>query len=218
MASEHTPNAGRREISVTATTQIPSLLAFRETSEGPAEAPLTPTLSRGERGTGPRILVGGVGYTCLGDLSVGPILIERLLARSWPPGVVIEDLSYGPVDVLFRLQASPPFTAAVFATAVVRGREPGTLHRARWISPRPSPDELQARIAEAITGVISLDNLLCILDHFGALPPEVIVLEIEPREETWGLEFSPPVRAALDQTEAAVQAEVERVLGQGSPA
>jgi hydrogenase maturation protease len=151
-------------------------------------------------------------------MSVGPTLIERLLARPWPPGVVVEDLSYGPIDVLFRLQASPPFTGAVFATAVIRGRAPGTLYRARWVSPRPSPDELQARMAEAITGVISLDNLLCILDHFGALPPEVVVLEVEPLEETWGLEFSPPVRAALDQAETAIQAEVERVLGREAPA
>ena len=200
------------EIHLTATTQVPSLLAFPDTHEGPAPGDaLAPTPAHDQPGVGPRVLVGGVGYTCLGDLSVGPGLIERLSQQSWPPGVVVEDLSYGPIDVLFRLQASPPFGAAIFATAVSRGREPGTLHRARWVSPHPSPDELQARIAEAITGVISLDNLLCVLDHFGALPTEVIVLEVEPLAETWGIEFSPPVLAAIDEAEAAVQAEVERL-------
>lgn len=210
------PEPPRREVYLTATSQVSALLAFRDTHEGPA--PVHALAPRPARGSGPRVLVGGVGYTCLGDLSVGPTLIERLLARSWPPGVVVEDLSYGPIDVLFRLQASPPFSAAVLVTAVLRGRVPGSLHRVRWVSPRPSRDEVQARVAEAISGVISLDNLLCILDHFGALPPEVIVLEVEPLEETWGLDFSPPVLAALDQAEAAIHADVERLLRQEAPA
>jgi hydrogenase maturation protease len=201
-----------REVSITAASQVPALLAFPETREGPADGALTPALSPEQRRSGQRILVAGVGYSCLSDLSVGPVLAERLQAQDWPGGVIVEDLSYGPIDVLFKLQASPPFRAGVFATAVARGHVPGSLYRALWTPPKLAPDELQARIAEAITGVISLDNLLCILDHFGALPAEVVVLEIEPLAETWGTEFSRPVLAALDVVEAAVRDEVERLL------
>jgi hydrogenase maturation protease len=200
------------EVHLTATSQAPALLAFPETREGPAGVALSPALSQGERGYARRVLVGGVGYSCLRDLSVGPALVERLRARSWPAGVVVEDLSYGPIDVLFKLQASPPFRAGIFATAVARGRTPGSLHRGRWTPPRLPPDELQARVAEAVTGVISLDNLLHILGHFGALPAEVVVLEVEPLSENWGTEFSPPVLSALRSAEAAVRTEVERIL------
>jgi hydrogenase maturation protease len=208
---------GRRELNLTATSQVPSLLAFPETREGPAvEEALTPTLSRRERESR-RVLVAGVGYSCLTDLSVGPTLVERLRAQRWPDSVVIEDLSYGPIDVLFRLQASPPFRAGIFATAVSRGRAPGNLHRQRWTAPSLPPDALQARVAEAVSGVISLDNLLCILAHFGALPSEVLVLEVEPLLETWGTEFSAPVLAALAAAERAVRTEVERLL-EGKPA
>jgi hydrogenase maturation protease len=199
-----------RELTITAATQVPGLLAFPPTREGPA---LGPGREPRPASVGQRVLVAGVGYTCLGDLSVGPVLAERLAARAWPDGVVVEDLSYGPIDVLFKLQASAPFAAGIFATAVARGRTPGTLHGGPWSAPRLSADELQARVAEAITGVISLDNLLCILDHFDALPPRVVVLEVEPVVETWGTEFSPPVAAALEAAEVAIRAEVGRLVG-----
>jgi hydrogenase maturation protease len=158
------------------------------------------------------VLVGGVGYTCLRDLSIGPLLVERLAARSWPEGVVVEDLSYGPIDVLFRLQGSPPFDAAIFVTAVGRGRAPGTLDRQPWRRPEETPDELQARIAEAVTGVVSLDNLLVILAHFGALPPRVTVLEVEPATDGWGTALSEAGMAALERAEAVVRDDVRAVL------
>ena len=40
-----------------------------------------------------RVLIGGVGYTNLSDMSVGPVLVERLRRSAWPDGVDIEDLS-----------------------------------------------------------------------------------------------------------------------------
>jgi hydrogenase maturation protease len=200
------------ELLLSPASQPASLLAFRETREGPASGD---GLFDGQVQRA-RVLIGGVGYTCLSDLSVGPLLIEQLRAQDWPPGVVVEDLSYGPIDVLYRLQASPPFSAAIFTTAVGRGRTPGTLYRGRWAAPSLPPDELQTRIAEAITGVISLDNLLHILAHFGALPPEVVTLEVEPLHETWGEELSMPVQAALSEAACVARAEVERLLAAGS--
>ena len=52
---------------------------------------------------------------------------------------------------------------------------------------------------------------LTILDHFGALPPEAIVLEVEPLVESWGTSFSPAIEAAMDEAEAAILAEVEHL-------
>jgi hydrogenase maturation protease len=199
------------EAHLTTSSQVPRLLAFPETQEGPGVVGVERQGTVGATAQ-PRVLVGGVGYTCLGDLSVGPALIERLAGECWPAGVVVEDLSYGPLDVLYRLQASTPFSAGVFVTAAARGRTPGLVYRERWQRASLPADELQARIAEAVTGVISLDNLLYILSYFGALPPEVVIFEVEPLQESWGLEFSPPVQAALVEAGASVRGEVERLL------
>src|SRR6266545_1254041 len=53
------------------------------------------------------MLIAGVGYRNLRDLSVGPVLMDRLGQVAWPYGVEVEDLSYGPVGVMHTLDARP---------------------------------------------------------------------------------------------------------------
>jgi hydrogenase maturation protease len=154
------------------------------------------------------VLVAGVGYRNLRDLSVGPALVDRLRTVAWPPCVQIEDLSFGAVHVLHWLQAQPAFDAAVFVAAASRGREPGSVDQRAWTAPDVTAEAVQAAVAEAVTGVISLDTLLLVLAYFEALPRHVTVVEIEPRDEDWGPDFSPPVEAALDQVADLVGALV----------
>ena len=116
----------RREVTFDVASSIASPLAWPHPDEGPATVDGLVALSAA------RALVGGVGYTNLRDRSFGPLLIEQLQRRAWPPGVVVEDLSYGPIDVLFKLQAeAAPFRLGVFVGAVARGREPGCIERLR---------------------------------------------------------------------------------------
>lgn len=75
-----------------------------------------------------------------------------------------------------------------------------------WNPPMVTPDELQSRVSETVTGVIDLENLLLILDHFGALPDEIIVVEIEPFDQSWGDGFSALGEAALDEAGQRVRA------------
>ena len=157
-----------------------------------------------------RILVGGVGYRNLRDLSAGPLLTERIGAVD---GLVeVEDLSYGPIDVLFALQKREPYRAAILVTAVARGREAGTVTRTTWDAPAISAEALQERVAEAVTGVISLENLLYICGHFGALPERVVVIEIEPAEEEWGEALSAAGQTAMDSAIALVHLEIAELL------
>ena len=157
-----------------------------------------------------RVLVGGVGYRNLRDLSLGPLAIERLGAGS--ASVDVEDLSYGPIDVLFMLQQREPYAGVVLIAAGHRGREPGTVTCGRWSPPAETAEALQERVAEAVTGVISVDNLLGICAHFGALPADVTLIEIEPLDDTWGEEVSPAGRESLDRAVRLARAEAERVL------
>ncbi|GAC1444980.1 MAG: hypothetical protein NVSMB52_04960 [Chloroflexota bacterium] len=155
------------------------------------------------------ILLAGVGYSHLSDLSFGPLLVERLEEMSWPDNVRIKDFSFGPIGVLMQLEDEPvKFERAIFAGALERDRPPGTLNIYRWEGGEADPEQIQARIAEAVTGVISIDNLLIIMDHFGALPTHTTVIELEPVEREWGMDMSPLGRQRLDETVAWIEAEV----------
>lgn len=189
------------EVRVAGHTQVAVPLTWPETREGPASIAAA-------RPARKRVLVAGVGYQNLRDMSVGPIMAERLSALDWPEGVQVEDLSFGAVHVLHWFQQSESFDAAVFVTAAARGREPGSVHRFAWSAPDVPAEEVQAGVAEAVTGVISLDTLLTVVGYFGALPPRVLVVEVEPRDDSWGPELSPPVEAALDEVADVVREEV----------
>jgi hydrogenase maturation protease len=149
-----------------------------------------------------RVVVAGVGYRNLRDHSAGVEAADRLAARAWSGDVVVEDLSYNPIAVVQRLEDEPPdrrFERAIVIGAVARdGRRPGTVTAYRWDGVLPGDAEVQRAVTEAVTGVIALDNTLVVTGHFGALPDDVVVIEVEPLRHEFGDEFSEPVARALD--------------------
>jgi hydrogenase maturation protease len=150
-----------------------------------------------------RVLIGGVGYRNLRDGSLGPHLADLLAAVS-PDGVEVEDLSYGPVAVSHSLRERPAYDRLVLVAAVRRGRPAGTIESSSWHGELPPPGEIQARVAEAVTGVISVDNLLVVCTAFGGLPADVRMVEVEPADEGWGEGFSAEIEARLPEIIEAV--------------
>jgi len=150
-----------------------------------------------------RVIIAGVGYRNLRDHSVGVTVADRLLDRAWGQDVVVEDLSYNPIAVVQRLEDEPSenrFTRAVVVAAVERGnRPPGTVAVYRWDGVLPDDEEVHRAVTEAVTGVIALDNTLVVTRHFGGLPDEVVVIEVEPAVQEFGEEFSEPVAGVIDQ-------------------
>ncbi|MGH7323908.1 MAG: hydrogenase maturation protease [Candidatus Rokuibacteriota bacterium] len=148
-----------------------------------------------------RVIVAGVGYRNLRDHSIGPAIVDRLLAREWVGDVVVEDLSYNPIAVIQRLEDEPPgrrFARAVVVAGVERGRAPATITAYRWDGRLPGDEDVQRAVTEAVTGVIALDNTLIVARHFGALPDEVVVVEVEPAVHEFGETFSDDVAAVFD--------------------
>jgi hydrogenase maturation protease len=150
-----------------------------------------------------RVIVAGVGYRNLRDHSIGVAVADRLLDRAWSADVVVEDLSYNPIAVVQRLEdeaVETRFTRAVVVAAVERGnRPPGAVTAYRWDGVLPSDEEIQRAVTEAVTGVIALDNTLVVTRHFGGLPDEVVVIEVEPGVQEFGEDFSEPVAKVMDQ-------------------
>ena len=158
-----------------------------------------------------RTVIGGVGYRNLRDHSLGIVMSDELEPLADPPGLLIEDLCYGPVAVgqwLLDEAIHAPITRAVFVTAIARedGRPPGTVAAYRWDRVLPSDEEIQRAVTDAVTGVIHLDNTLIVTEWMHALPEDVMVVEVEPLEHAFGDEMSRPV--------AAVYPEVKRMVMQ----
>ncbi|MDX1623046.1 MAG: hypothetical protein R3199_03605 [Gemmatimonadota bacterium] len=154
-----------------------------------------------------RTLIGGVGYADLRDFSVGRSIVRRLAVEPWPGHVAVEDQSHYPVDEVHRFDAAhPPFDRWILVGAVRRGRVPGSVTAYRWDGSLPDPEEIQERVAEAMTGVISLENLLVVVGALGSPPEEVCVIEIEPGVEAMGSELSPAVEAGAVEAGALVRA------------
>ena len=148
--------------------------------------------------TAGRVLIGGVGYRWQRDASFGLIATDALQHETWPEHVAVADLGYGALYVAQDLaDADPPYARLVLLAGVTRGRRPGELYRCRWQGPLPDPEEIQARVREAGAGVIDLDHLLVIAAYFGALPTEVITLELEPVDVAGGEGLSPGAAARL---------------------
>jgi nitrite reductase/ring-hydroxylating ferredoxin subunit len=157
-----------------------------------------------------RTVIGGVGYTHLCDHSLGIVLADELAGEARPPALLVEDLSYGPVAVAqwFLDEARlTPIGRAVLVSAVARddGRPPGTVSAYRWDRVLPPPEAIQQAVADAVTGVILLDNTLVVGEWMRALPNEVVVVEVEPLVHAFGDDFSPPVAAAYVEARRLVR-------------
>ncbi len=137
--------------------------------------------------TGDDVMIAGVGYPFLRDLSLGPVLVPRLRALDWPPEVEIDDWSFNPIAIVQRLEErSRPYSQIILLAAVERAHQPGQVTCYHWDGELPDAEVIQQSVGEAVMGVISLDNLLTICGHFGVFPPRVTVIEVEPEDTEWG--------------------------------
>ena len=152
-----------------------------------------------ERG---RVIVSGVGYPDLADYSIGIVVIEHLATWTPPGNVVVEDLSYNPIAVVQRFQDESEdarFTRAVFVSAVTRPSRPaGTVKCYRWDGALPGDEDIQRAVTDGVTGIIALSNTLVIARHFGVLPEEVVIVEVEPHSNEFGAALSREVSAVFD--------------------
>ena len=112
----------------------------------------------------------------------------------------VADLGYGAIYVAQDLaDTRPPYDRVILLAGMARGRTPGQIYRTRWESIAPDPDDLVARIREAGAGVIDPDHLLLIAQHFGVLPDDVVVIELEPVDATGGEGLSPEATGRLHE-------------------
>ncbi len=159
---------------------------------------------------GVRVLVAGVGYPNLSDVSVGPVLSERLSRVPMPEGVDVQDFSFGAIDAVHRLREAG-YGRAIFFGAVDRGDAPGTIRRYPWEGVY-DPEVVQGHVVEAAQAVIGLETTLMVTGYFQALPEDTCVFEVEPKDFSYGETFSPEVEAAVDRLQEMLMNEVHAVV------
>jgi hypothetical protein len=135
-----------------------------------------------------RTLIGIVGYYgFVRGYPLGPELMERLRAMAWPDGVEIREMNWGPVAIVQDFQANPVKPErVVLVGALDRGLAAGTVTCRRWTGGELALDAVQQRMFEAVTGVISLDNLLVIGAHFDIWPDRTYSVELQWPESGLG--------------------------------
>jgi len=96
-------------------------------------------------------------------------------------------MNWGAVHIVQGLEPQRgQFERAVLVSCVERGMPAGTLRFGIWQHERMDALALQDRIYEAVTGIVSLDNLLVIGEHFNVWPAEVLTIELEAPQTLFG--------------------------------
>ena len=144
------------------------------------------------------VLVGTIGYHNLRNHSLGPILQSRIEALDWDAGVEVDEMNWGPIAIVQKFEAMPePKDRVVLLAATGRDRPVGTVTHYHWQGGIPSLASVQERVAEAVTGVTSLDNLLVIGEYFKIWPPQTVVIDVEPGAEESGETLTVEMEACI---------------------
>ncbi|MEO6132459.1 MAG: hypothetical protein ABIQ02_11465 [Saprospiraceae bacterium] len=146
-----------------------------------------------------RILIGTIGYHNLGNHSLGPALLSTLQALKWPDGVDVEEMNWGPIAIVQKFQTlKSPYARVILLAAIERqDRSIGDIDTFRWMGRLPDDEMIQACVGDAVTGVISVENLLIIGEHFKIWPEETFIVDIEPGPELAGIDFTSEVEKAI---------------------
>ena len=154
----------------------------------------------GGRGSGPHVLVLGVGNVLMQDEGLGVRAVERLQERyRLPPGVRAVDGGVMGLDLLPYLEDAQ---RVLILDAVQTGRPPGSLVR---LDGHQIPAALALKTSIHQVG---LQEVLAVGRFRGTLPASITLWGIEPASVEAGIGLSPVVSAAIDEAIAAVAEEL----------
>ncbi len=161
-------------------------------------------LAHRDRGDTAPVLVVAVGNVLLGDDGVGQEVLGELdrLAGRWGDRVELLDGGTQGMALLGYLAGR---CAVVFLDAVALGAAPGTVHRLRNQEVLAATPGARMTAHEASAG-----DLLRAAALVGQLPPEVVVIGVEPASLETGVGLSPAVQQSVP---AALRAAVEALDG-----
>ncbi len=146
-----------------------------------------------------KIFIGTVGYHNLRNHSIGPALLPQLQRLQWAEGVEVDELNWGPIAIVQKFQSLPiPYDRVILIAAIERpGRKVGHITVYKWMGKLPDEELIQRCVGDAVTGVISVENLLIIGEHFKIWTGETFVVDVEPGPEQAGENFTEEMQQAI---------------------
>lgn len=165
-------------------------------------------LAHRDRGDTAPVLVLAVGNVLLGDDGVGQEVLAQLdrLADRWGDRVEFLD---GGTQGMALLGFLVGRRAVVFLDAVALGAAPGTLHRLRNQEVLTATPGARMTAHEASAG-----DLLRAAALVGQLPPEVVVIGVEPASLETGVGLSPAVRESVPAAVRAATGVVDQLVSE----
>jgi len=146
-----------------------------------------------------KVFIGTVGYHNLRNHSIGPALLPQLQKMTWAPGVDIDELNWGPIAIVQKFQSLPThYDRFILLAAIERpGRNMGEITVFQWQGKLPDEELIQRCIGDAVTGVISVENLLIIGEYFKIWTGETLLVDVEPGPEQVGEDFTEEVQHVI---------------------
>ena len=150
-------------------------------------------------GDGGKVFIGTVGYHNLCNHSIGPALLPQLQKMNWAPGVDVDELNWGPIAIVQKFQSfQTAYDRVILLSAIERpGRKIGDISIFQWKGKLPDVEMIQRCIGDAVTGVISVENLLIIGEYFKIWGTETFFVDVEPGPEQAGENFTEEVQQII---------------------
>lgn len=154
-------------------------------------------------------LILGLGNTIMTDDGIGPKVIDRLrLDGELPAAITLLDGGTLGLDLLPHLEG---VERLIIVDAVETGAPPGTLVR---LAGEDVPVALETKLSPHQMG---LKDLLAVARLMDCLPPEVVLVGVQPGCLELGTELTPAVAAQLPELARMVCREVRSPHAATSP-
>ncbi len=146
-----------------------------------------------------KTFIGTVGYHNLCNHSIGPALLPQLQKMKWAPNIDIDELNWGPIAIVQKFQSLlTPYNRVILIAAIERPeRKIGDITVYKWMGKLPGEDLIQRCVGDAVTGVISVENLLIIGEYFKIWTGETFIVDVEPGPEEAGEDFTKEMQQAI---------------------
>ncbi|MBA3648699.1 MAG: hypothetical protein H0W62_09130 [Chitinophagales bacterium] len=146
-----------------------------------------------------KVFIGTVGYHNLSNHSIGSALLPKLQKMNWGKGVEVDELNWGPIAIVQKFQSLPTqYDRVILLSAIERpGRKIGDITVFKWKGKLPDEELIQRCIGDAVTGVISVENLLIIGEYFKIWTGETFFVDVEPGAEEAGESFTEEMLQAV---------------------
>jgi hydrogenase maturation protease len=145
-------------------------------------------------------LILGIGNPLRGDDGVAVAVLENLQERELPPGVDLLDGGTAGFELALMMQG---YQRVIVVDAAEMGIAPGG-----WRQFTPDEVRLQSHDMH-LRGTLhyaGLAEALALADAMDILPPQIVIVGVQPERIEWEIGLTPAVAAAVPHVSAAVLA------------